>query len=967
MHANESKAVGKCKYLNIMYANADSMTNKIDEIKTYAEQYQADLILITESLAKNTTSNFEHVNNVYDIENFNCLECNAGRGVCLFYRNSLTVNTHDNINNMYKPSLFINIKTQNKPLNLGLVYRSPNNDANENRNLNNQLNFATKKLKNLVIFGDFNHPSIDWEHCFCNKSEDHIDSTFLFEIIKMNTNQLITSTTHHKPNCKATLIDLILTKNPEVVTSITHNPPIGKSYHDCITAKLDMSCSNTTFKSSNVTKIIKPNLNKANFNEMNKYFESVDWKECLQNKDVNESWDFIKAHISKAQELFVPNKVIRNFKTKVNPVSKDTDLHNLLKNKRYLFKIYKKYKTATAFYNYTSARNKVSLKIKLMKKSRENDIAKNIKQNPKAFYEYISSKLVKKEGVHELLNENGDLTNNDKEKCDIINKFFSSVFTKEDLNDIPDFTYDNDILNPLETCDITLHDMEKALLNLNPNKSPGPDHLHPKLLKSCAVALAKPLKFLFDKTLSEGILPNDFKIAEVRPIFKKGDKSNPGNYRPVSLTSVVCKVFESFIKISLNNHLINNNILSNVQFGFVSGRNTISQLLSTINDWMFDLDNDMSVDAAYMDFRKAFDTVPHQRLIKKLQSYKIGGPILNWIVSFLTNRSQFVKINNSVSDNLNVTSGVPQGSVLGPTLFIYFINDLPNVVTNNNVKIFADDTKVYKSINDSEDNKCLQSAIDEMFLWTQNWLLKFNKEKCKILHLGRNNPRYKYCIGTDDDKIVLETTDLEKDLGVHIDPNLDFKNHIKTIVRKASFLCYKILKNFSYRDSSILVPLFKTLIRPILEYGNTVWYNGLKKSKEKIENVQRKLTKHIKGLRDISYEKRLEKIKLPSMEYRQIRGDLIQVYKIAHSFYDPITTKSLFEFSKNDRLRGHNFKILKQRANKSKYSHFFTNRVVNRWNKLPSMIVNATSINNFKNQLDKHYKNIMYKIDIPDI
>ena len=602
-----------------------------------------------------------------------------------------------------------------------------------------------------------------------------------------------------------------------------------------------------------------------------------------------------------------------------------------------------------------------------MKKSRENDIAKNIKQNPKAFYEYISSKLVKKEGVHELLNENGDLTNNDKEKCDIINKFFSSVFTKEDLNDIPDFTYDNDILNPLETCDITLHDMEKALLNLNPNKSPGPDHLHPKLLKSCAVALAKPLKFLFDKTLSEGILPNDFKIAEVRPIFKKGDKSNPGNYRPVSLTSVVCKVFESFIKISLNNHLINNNILSNVQFGFVSGRNTISQLLSTINDWMFDLDNDMSVDAAYMDFRKAFDTVPHQRLIKKLQSYKIGGPILNWIVSFLTNRSQFVKINNSVSDNLNVTSGVPQGSVLGPTLFIYFINDLPNVVTNNNVKIFADDTKVYKSINDSEDNKCLQSAIDEMFLWTQNWLLKFNKEKCKILHLGRNNPRYKYCIGTDDDKIVLETTDLEKDLGVHIDPNLDFKNHIKTIVRKASFLCYKILKNFSYRDSSILVPLFKTLIRPILEYGNTVWYNGLKKSKEKIENVQRKLTKHIKGLRDISYEKRLEKIKLPSMEYRQIRGDLIQVYKIAHSFYDPITTKSLFEFSKNDRLRGHNFKILKQRANKSKYSHFFTNRVVNRWNKLPSMIVNATSINNFKNQLDKHYKNIMYKIDIPDI
>ena len=152
-----------------------------------------------------------------------------------------------------------------------------------------------------------------------------------------------------------------------------------------------------------------------------------------------------------------------------------------------------------------------------------------------------------------------------------------------------------------------------------------------------------------------------------------------------------------------------------------------------------------------------------------------------------------------------------------------------------------------------------------------------------------------------------------------------------------------------------------------MEYGNTVWYNGLRKCKDKIENVQRKLTKHIKGLRDTPYEDRLKIIKLPSMEYRQIRGDLIQVFKIAHNYYDPITTKSLFEFSDNQRLRGHNFKIIKQRANKSKYSHFFTNRIVNRWNKLPSSIVNASSINNFKNQLDAHYKNIMYSINIPDV
>ena len=353
---------------------------------------------------------------------------------------------------------------------------------------------------------------------------------------------------------------------------------------------------------------------------------------------------------------------------------------------------------------------------------------------------------------------------------------------------------------------------------------------------------------------------------------------------------------ETFIKNILQKHLIENNILSKEQFGFVSGRNTITQLLITINDWMLELDNDIPLDACYLDFRKAFDTVPHARLINKLKSYNINGPVLNWITSFLSDRVQFVKINNSMSKYLDVTSGVPQGSVLGPTLFIYFINDLPNIIKHSKVKVFADDTKIYNSINDVNDTKCLQNTIDEMFSWTNKWLLKFNKEKCKVLHLGKNNSKYEYFIGNEGEKIKLEETDLEKDLGIHIDPNLDFKKHIKTTAKKASFINYKILKNFTYRDSNILVPLFKTLVRPILEYGNSVWSNGLKKYRNMIENVQRKFTKHIKGLRDTPYEDRLNIIKLPSLEFRQICGDMIQVFKIANNYYDTTTTKSLFNF-----------------------------------------------------------------------
>ena len=339
--------------------------------------------------------------------------------------------------------------------------------------------------------------------------------------------------------------------------------------------------------------------------------------------------------------------------------------------------------------------------------------------------------------------------------------------------------------------------------------------------------------------------------------------------------------------------------MSEHQYGFVSGRSTITQLLATLNEWLYNIDNDIPTDAAYMDFRKAFDSVPHKRLINKLKAYKIEGPILKWIISFLSNRTQYVKLNNASSSKLKVTSGVPQGSVLGPTLFIYFINDLPNVTNDTPVKIFADDTKVYNGINNVENVKKLQESIDAMFEWTQKWLLKFNKEKCKLLHIGKSNKKNKYFIGTGHQRINLDESDLEKDLGIYIDPNLDFRKHIKNTVKKSSFSSYKILKNFTFKKSNILVPLFKTLVRPILEYGNVIWANGIKKYMTKIENVQRKFTKHISGISNIPYEERLKKIKLPSLEYRQLRGDMIQVFKIAHNYYDKASVDNIFNFSKD--------------------------------------------------------------------
>ena len=257
--------------------------------------------------------------------------------------------------------------------------------------------------------------------------------------------------------------------------------------------------------------------------------------------------------------------------------------------------------------------------------------------------------------------------------------------------------------------------MKGALNSLNSSKSPGPDQIHPRILKELSVEISYPLVKLFHKTLAEGKIPHEWKLAEVRPIFKKGVRSSPNNYRPVSLTCIICKVFESFIRNALFEHIVTSNLLADCQFGFCPGRSCVTQLLTTLDEWFKFLDNKIPVDAAYMDFRKAFDSVPHKRLILKLEIYGVGGNILKWVEDFLTDREQYVSVEGQNSTKMKVSSGVPQGSVLGPTLFIYYINDLPDVISTMK-KLFADDAKASTQLDNEEYQINLQNTINNMDL-----------------------------------------------------------------------------------------------------------------------------------------------------------------------------------------------------------------------------------------------------------
>ena len=320
-----------------------------------------------------------------------------------------------------------------------------------------------------------------------------------------------------------------------------------------------------------------------------------------------------------------------------------------------------------------------------------------------------------------------------------------------------------------------------------------------------------------------------------------------------------------------------NNFFSDKQFGFISGRSTSLQLLKILDIWTEQIDNGASIDCIYMDFQKAFDTVPHRRLLNKLEAYNINIEIIKLIESFLSNRVQQVGVNGELSNWCEVTSGIPQGSVLGPLLFVIYINDLPQSV-NSQAYLFADDTKIFRTVKNYADQLVLQNDLDSMNEWSERWLLRFHPDKCKHMHIGKTdqNLDHKYSLN----QTVLETIDSEKDIGVHIDNELTFDKHVSEKVNKANSIFAMLRRSFQYMNKESFTPLYKTLVRTQLDYANSVWAPFKIKHIDLIENVQRRATKQLPGMKDMSYPERLKILKLPTLSFRRTRGDMIEVYKI---------------------------------------------------------------------------------------
>ena len=533
------------------------------------------------------------------------------------------------------------------------------------------------------------------------------------------------------------------------------------------------------------------------------------------------------------------------------------------------------------------------------------------------------------------------LTRDPKKTANLLAEFFSSTFVSEPFVPLEEDCYklSNELIGNLV---ISEEMVKKQLEKLVISKSMGPDNIPPKVLSALSEndGFVDAVTCLFNKCFRTSTIPKIWKTANVTALHKKGSKTDRSNYRPISLTCILCKVYEKLLRTHILTHVESK--ISKQQHGFVPGRSCLSNLLESLDSICDILAEGGTVDIFYLDFQKAFDTVPHNRLRIKLESYGICGKTLDVISDFLSHRSFQVNVGNEKSESFPVTSGVPQGSVLGPLLFLLYINDLPEKVRNH-VSLFADDLKMHGTSFDRELN---QTDLDELYKWQLVWILTFNTRdnKCKVMHVGKNNPCNKYYLGDT----LLPAVTSEKDLGVWHNNSLSWDEQILTCVKKANAITAWICRTIISRSVDVMLPLYKTLVRPHLEYCVHVWSplpsHGNWGLILQLEDVQRSYTRMISGIGTLTYEERLKKLGLTTLLERRARGDLIETFKILSGIAK--YGQNLFNVSSRSQ------NLVSRPGDQNRFKHsLLSRRVTSYWNKLPLSVRSVKTVDSFKNAL----------------
>ena len=709
--------------------------------------------------------------------------------------------------------------------------------------------YSVKKLhpnNRIILLGDFNMPEICWADTVLSKNLRSFQRDFLTILEDLNLTQLVDRPTHIHGN----ILDLFCTDlGPLMIETEVIAP--GISDHFLVSACFS---ANLTFN-SNLDKSTLRLFHKTNLVEFRNALHSVNNDlddRILNGASVDEVWQTFKNGFIQAINTHVPSKLKRK-KHPHEPIWFNLTAKKACDKQRKLYIKHKK----SGDPDYLSQYKMLRRENKRLFKSLKKEYMFNVLYNPlldgdsKSFFKHVKNVKGSNNTIHSLVTDSGNITQNRFEIVQTLNDFFKSVFAERvQLPALP--------LPSHQPIDISELGIVNLLTKLKKGKAPGPDGITGRMLcldsQSSAVLLAK----IFNLSMKSGKLPNEWKTANVTPIFKSGKRILSSNYRPVSLTSICCKLLEHIVLHNLAPQL--DSLLCSNQHGFRRSLSCSTQLVTLTQDLAGSFEHGEEVHAAVLDFSKAFDMVPHHSLIRKLSELDINSYITRWVADFLSDRTQRVVLQGTESSLVGVTSGVPQGSVLGPTLFLIYINDIVNSVDCSKIRLFADDTLLYKSVSCVSDTKDFQNDLDKLYVWSIKNSMKVNAKKSNVIIFNSKQNAEElreYSLNGN----ILERTETVKYLGVYLNHKLSWDAHIDYILSKASSMLGLMKYTLQDAPAKIKKLAYYTLCRPVLEYGCEAWDPHHKQLAHRLEIFQNKAIRFIFNLkgREVSISKiRLE-------------------------------------------------------------------------------------------------------------
>ena len=852
---------------SVVHFNIQSISDKLDIIES--EFCNFDIICLTETWLDQRTSNNTLSLNEYNLHRRDRVGDNHG-GICVYATQNIYSRRRYDIERPNIECVWIEASVHNKKILIGTFYRPPNSAQEVLSSIEDSISLAfDTNIQHILITGDFNLDIL--------KQSSHKKVLDLCQHFSLD--QLINEPTHHTES-SSSIIDLFLTSNKNIILlSGVGDPVLDQNirYHCPVYCVLKFDKLTTPVYTRHIWLY-----DRADYESFSRDLNDID-RNSIKSNDIDEYANNLTECITKLAKKHIPNKDIKIRKS--DPAWLTTDIKRLMRKRKRLYDKYKRSKNITDFEIYKNIRNKVTFEIRKSKKCQIEKLSEKLKSNEidqKDWWKTLKSFITSEQpSTFPPLCKDDIVYTNDNDKANILNQFFTDQTILDDSN--ASLPSSNQIPpDKLESISISAYEVEDILKTLKTGKAAGPDSIDNRLLKEFARPLSAPLTDLFNFSLSTGKVPSLWKQANVTPVFKKNDPSDVSNYRPISLLNTIGKVLEKIIHKYIYNFLKEHQVITTLQSGFIPGDSTVNQLVDIYNTFCQALDDGKEVRAIFCDISKAFDRVWHKGLLFKLHSVGISGSLLQWFTDYLYNRKQRVVIPGVTSNWSSVEAGVPQGSILGPLLFLLYINDIVESI-NSSIRLFADDTTLYIIVdNPLHAANQLNSDLSKIHQWATKWLVTFNPSKSEsiIFSRKRNKPNHPNVVM---DQQPIQEVNSHKHLGLILSSDCTWHDHLEYIKSKA-WTRINVMRKLKFKlDRRSLQIIYFTFIRSILEYADVVWNNCTQYEINDLEKIQNEAARIVTGATKlVSINSLIQETGWETLLNRRKKHKLLLFYKMKH-------------------------------------------------------------------------------------